>query len=191
LVRPFFSQLSEDAWGDLGEVRSELSAEAFAVLAANGYAKDAQVLSFSVDMRYVGQSFTLLTSWPSNDDKAQTLKDRFNVLHQTTFGYCNADAAVEILNVRASAVGIRQQPNLDFHVEAAGPAQIETRNVWFDGKWIETPVIDRTRLVIDAEIIGPAVVEESGGTTVLPPGWTGMVHSTGSLVCQRVGGSGC
>jgi N-methylhydantoinase A len=190
LVRPFFGLLSEDVRQDLLVARKELSDEASAVLSEHGYAKDAQVLSFAVDVRYVGQSFTLLTPWPSIDDPIDSIQSRFNALHQTTFGYSDANAGIEILNIRAGAVGIRARPNLGFHVEATGPALIETRNVWFDGKWLETPIIDRTQLAIDAEIAGPAVIEESGGTTVLLPGWVSLVHSTGSLVCRRKEGSG-
>jgi N-methylhydantoinase A len=29
---------------------------------------------------------------------------------------------------------------------------------------------------------GPAVIEEAGGTTVVPPGWTIEVHGSGALL---------
>jgi N-methylhydantoinase A/oxoprolinase/acetone carboxylase beta subunit len=34
-------------------------------------------------------------------------------------------------------------------------------------------------------IAGPAVVEEMGATTVIPPGWSGTVGIWGELVLER------
>jgi N-methylhydantoinase A len=46
-------------------------------------------------------------------------------------------------------------------------------------------VHERVRLAADATVIGPAIVEEMGATTVIPPGWVGAVGAWGELVLQR------
>ena len=46
------------------------------------------------------------------------------------------------------------------------------------------PVFDRERLAVGARIGGPAIVEEAGGTTVIPPGWTIEVDGNGALTCE-------
>ena len=33
-------------------------------------------------------------------------------------------------------------------------------------------IIDRERLAVGWRVAGPAIIEEAGGTTVAPPGWT-------------------
>ena len=59
---------------------------------------------------------------------------------------------------------------------------VERRPVWF-GEWRDTDVIDRESLPVGSRIEGPAIVEEAGGTTVAPPGWTIEVDPGGALMC--------
>ena len=56
------------------------------------------------------------------------------------------------------------------------------REVWFrDTGFIETPVYDRDRLHPGHGFSGPAIVEQTDSTTVVPPGATVDVDPTGSL----------
>jgi N-methylhydantoinase A/oxoprolinase/acetone carboxylase beta subunit len=43
-------------------------------------------------------------------------------------------------------------------------------------------VWDRATLGFDARIAGPAIVEEFGSTTVVPPGWHGTCDQFGNLI---------
>ena len=69
-------------------------------------------------------------------------------------------------------------------LDAAGPVLVERRSVRFDGAAHDCPVWEREHWPAGAELTGPAIVEEFGATTVVPPGWRGRrirVSSTGSL----------
>jgi N-methylhydantoinase A/oxoprolinase/acetone carboxylase beta subunit len=55
----------------------------------------------------------------------------------------------------------------------------------FDGERRRVPVYRRERLPAGAPIAGPAVVEEMGSTTVIPPGWSGTVGGWGELALER------
>jgi N-methylhydantoinase A len=57
--------------------------------------------------------------------------------------------------------------------------------VWFDGARHDCPVWERERLPERAEVRGPAVVEEFGATTVVPPGWRGAPDAFGNLRFER------
>jgi N-methylhydantoinase A len=46
-------------------------------------------------------------------------------------------------------------------------------------------VYERERLPGGVAVDGPAVVEEMGATTVIPPGWTGTVGVWGELTLTR------
>ena len=46
----------------------------------------------------------------------------------------------------------------------------------------ETPVFDRARLPAGAQFLGPAVVEEAGATTIVPPGWSAAVLEYGEML---------
>ena len=64
-------------------------------------------------------------------------------------------------------------------------ALVESRPVYFDGEFRDVPVYDRSRLPRDARADGPAIVEESGSTTVLPPDWCLSVLDYGDLLLEQ------
>jgi N-methylhydantoinase A len=64
-------------------------------------------------------------------------------------------------------------------------ALIERRAVWFEGVRHDCPVWERERLPERAAVRGPAIVEEFGATTVVPPGWGGAVDALGNLRFER------
>jgi len=56
------------------------------------------------------------------------------------------------------------------------------RPVYFEGTFRASPVWERGSLGRGARIAGPAIVEEFGSTTVVPPGWDGVVDEFGNLI---------
>lgn len=66
----------------------------------------------------------------------------------------------------------------------AGEPILERRRVWF-GEWVECPVYRREAMPPGFTVTGPAVVEEAGGTSVVPPLWRCEIASDGALVCAR------
>ena len=52
-----------------------------------------------------------------------------------------------------------------------------------------TPVLDRNGLEIGDAVAGPAVIEESTATTLVPPGWTATVIEGGHLSMTLEAGS--
>jgi N-methylhydantoinase A/oxoprolinase/acetone carboxylase beta subunit len=57
--------------------------------------------------------------------------------------------------------------------------------VWFGDDWADCPIMDRTKMAAGETFQGPMIIEEAGGTSVVPPGWTINVHVSGSLDCRR------
>ena len=180
------------AWG--GRV-SELSIDALKTragamraggasrLEADGVARDRHRHEFTLDVRFVGQSFTLPIRWDPEDADWAPLRAAFDARHEETFGYADPTNDIEIVNVRLVSIGAIDKPVVDFTPAGGGDPVIERRAVWF-GEWCETPVIDRERLVAGWRMEGPAIVEEAGGTTVAPPGWTIEVDAGGALMCE-------
>jgi N-methylhydantoinase A len=64
-------------------------------------------------------------------------------------------------------------------------AQVGERRAWFAGGFAATPIYDRARLPADGRIAGPAIVEQPDTTTVVPPGWTALVETSGNLRIRR------
>ena len=161
----------------------EMRAEGAASLEADGMSRDRHRHEFTLDVRYVGQSFTLPILWDPADADWAPLRAAFDARHEETFGYADPSNDIEIVNVRLVSIGEVDKPAVDFAPAGGGDPVIERRTVWF-GDWIETPIIDRERLGAGWRIEGPAIVEEAGGTTVAPPGWTVEVDANGALMCE-------
>lgn len=64
----------------------------------------------------------------------------------------------------------------------AGDARVGERPVYFCGEMREGDVYDRERLPEGAAVRGPAILQESGATTALPPGATARVVEGGHIV---------
>jgi N-methylhydantoinase A len=136
-------------------------------------------------MRYVGQSYTLAVPLDADAPDPERLRARFAEAHVQTFGHADAGSDSETVNIRLVSLGRVDRPPLSFRTEARGDSVIETRPVWFDGAWHDCPVHDRARMASGATLEGPAIIEEDGGTAVVPPGWRVTVHESGALICRN------
>ena len=171
---------------DIGDFRREAAAmrrEAGALLEGDGFAPDRHAHDFSVDMRYVGQSYTLAVPCDPETVELSELRTAFGASHARTFGHDDAASDAEIVNIRLVSRGLADRPALAFGPERDGDPLIERRPVWFDA-WIDCPVYDRAAMAVGHALEGPAIVEEAGGTSVIPPGWRFAVHESGSLDCR-------
>ena len=66
-------------------------------------------------------------------------------------------------------------------MEARRAPNCEHRKVWFGG-WQDTAVFHRRDLPAGFVFNGPAIVEEDGGTTIVPPGWTVRTDDGGAMI---------
>ena len=182
-----------DVWGgrlsalDPAEMRARaarLRARGERALAGDGVPADRHRHVFVAELRYAGQSFTLPIPWHPDDADLGPLRRAFDARHEETFGYADAGNDAEVVALRLVSTGLVEQPALDLAPRRAGDALLERRPVWF-GAWCDTPVLDRERLVPGSAFDGPAIVEEAGGTTVVPPRWRVTAHASGALLCER------
>jgi N-methylhydantoinase B len=181
-----------------------LDARARAALARGGVPEDARRLVRLADLRYFGQASELTVELPPGEiDAARAAEtvDRFHTAHEQRYGYAYRDGgsgttagpqAVEWVNLRVVGVGRQRRPPLRPRPEGNGRverARAGTRGVVFDGRATECPVYDRSRLHPGDRVVGPAIVEEFGATTVLGPGQRVEVDRLGNMVLTRAAGA--
>ena len=186
LVKAWGGRLSELKLADLRRETDGLREQGAALLSEDGIAADRQRHEFAMDMRYAGQSFTLAMPWNPNDSDFVPLRQAFDARHKETFGYADEANDTEIVNIRLVSIGDVDKPILEFTPSGGGNAETGQRPVWFDG-WRETRVYDRANLPLGHSFAGPAIVEEAGGTTIVPPDWTVTVSDSGGLLCRFTG----
>jgi N-methylhydantoinase A len=135
-----------------------------------------------LDMRYIGQAYELTVS--ANGDLAAS----FHRAHEKRYGYSDAQRAVEIVNVRARAIGSTPKPALPRIPKGGADARAAVageREVFFGGRRVKTPVYERSRLRAGNRFRGPVIVTEYSATTVVLRGWEVRVDAYGNLVMER------
>jgi N-methylhydantoinase A len=96
---------------------------------------------------------------------------------------------VEFVNLRVVALGKLPEfraPKRTTRTEKA-PDPVGTREVWFAGRPVESPLYPRDRLSEGVEIRGPAVVEQLDSTVVILPAYRAAADRYGNLLIQECG----
>jgi N-methylhydantoinase A len=180
-VKAWGGRLSAVVLDDLRAEAETLRRGGEAQLAADAIEVARHRHEFTLDMRYAGQSFTLPIAWRPADPNFTALRDAFDAAHEETFGYADRTNEAEIVNIRLVSIGEVDKPALNFAPDTQGAPTPRRRSVWFGG-WTDTAIYDRADLPVGWVFSGPAIIEEAGGTSIVPPGWTARVHESGAMV---------
>ena len=197
-------EMGDIVWSDLEATFARLEAEARHVVAGTGLDAAAARIERLADIRYVGQASELVVALPSGPygpEAKPRLEAAFEAAYRAAFTRTPPSTPVEIINVRVSvtaavpgsrqALGVdgadaqrQHRGRLDVTGTVGGTAR--TRLVYFP-EWREhrqVPVHARDALRAGTRIAGPAIVEESTSTLVLPPGTTADVAASGNIVVE-------
>jgi len=182
--------------GTLQELEAEfarLADEAVAELAAEGFGRQQITLHRLLDLRYRG-----LESWitiPEPSGQAMPDANRLAVAyareyerqHHERYGYHHAGRPIELVALRIEAVGLAAHcPPPSQRVVRRTLAAASTARVWFVGRPWQAALYRRAELQPGDVLHGPAIVNDGFSTTVIDPGWQGVVYSGGELVLEYV-----
>jgi N-methylhydantoinase A/oxoprolinase/acetone carboxylase beta subunit len=184
LARSRLFRAEDAAAGAIAEEVAALRAEATQRLAADGVDESARAVELSADLRYHGQAFELLVPWPEAPALAPLLA-RFHAAHRARFSYAAEGEPVEIVTLRAAAIGRLPKPEETPPSAPADAVPPGTRTVWHAGGLAAWPVFRREHLATGTLVHGPALIEEAFATHVIPPGWTLAREAEGALVARR------
>jgi N-methylhydantoinase A len=173
-------RLSELDLAETERAFAEMEATAGEALRAQGLPPDRIATTRFADMRFVGQAYELMFEVPERLQPA-ALAQRFRALYKRRYGH-EHDEEMELVNLRVAATGATRKPDLPRLTIACAPDEARrTRPVYFAGRWHEAPVVRRDSLVPGERLEGPAIVEEFGTTTVVPPAWRAEAGETAAL----------
>jgi N-methylhydantoinase A len=163
------------------------------LLAAEGVAQADREVRLSMDIRYVGQEFYLNTP-VSRDEIAradqETIRRNFDALHQRHYGQSAAHRPVEVVNVRASAIGKRAKMDFQPSAPASAPkAQgVRAAHLGTTSGLTNCAIYDRDSLPPGSLVRGPAIIEEHASTALLLAGDVAQVAPSGEIVIS-IGGT--
>jgi N-methylhydantoinase A len=177
---------AELSFAELNAILDEIREQGRRQLAEEGFAPANTRFETRLDMRFVGQAFELSVPLPEDAHSMADIDRAFLAAYERRYSYATAGPA-EIVTFRLSAYGIVDKPELprageEGTIEAA---KIGERPVAFDGHFRPTSIYERSLLPVGAEVAGPAIIEETGSTTLVPPGFQAAVDPHGTLVLER------
>ena len=149
---------------------------------------------YSVDMQFVGQTHLLRVDLDTATPDVAHLQERFEEVYFNRFQVKLDRIQANLVNVNTSVIGCRPPLDLsmlidpDARRETIKAAKSTTRDVMFDGKWCDTPVYWRDHLPIDAEIVGPAIIEQMDTTILIEPGDVAKGDKEGNIIITLDGG---
>ncbi len=178
-VRTVFTRLADAPFDTFSSVLADAEA------AGRADMKGSKVsLQYGADMRYVGQEHAVTVDFPSDlvrERDTQGIKAAFDAAHEERYGYASPDEGAEIVSLRVSIIGELAKPVLPNVAEGPLPRSA-SRPVYFTGDgFVDTRVFTRPALKAGNRIDGPALIEEYGSTTVVPPGASLAVDEFGNL----------
>jgi N-methylhydantoinase A len=135
-----------------------------------------------LDMRYVNQSHEITLPF-----KKSFVED-FHQLHKRLYGYAGREYEVEVVNVRVRVTGKTKKPSFVKKSESMKKENGELLNVsrcFFNGKWMQANVYDRSSLSTGFSIKGPALIAEETSTTFLPPNYLCDVDAYENLIILK------
>jgi N-methylhydantoinase A len=191
-VQTLFERMDELEMFQLEDQYKKLEDEGRVALEASGIPTNRIFFERAADMRYVGQEHAVAVRMPANvgDESARAeIKRLFDEAHELRYSHSAPEESADIVSLRVSAIGRLDKPHVA-QIPAGKknpPAEAKrgVRTVIFEAVGaVEAPVFDRTKLLANNVIAGPAIIEETASTTVVEPGDVVTVNEFGHLVLQ-------
>ncbi|HEU5276446.1 MAG TPA: hydantoinase/oxoprolinase family protein [Xanthobacteraceae bacterium] len=188
-IRTHYADLATVDFAALTRIHDEMAADAAAGLRnCRGAERQAHL-----DLRYVGQEFTLsvpVTREQLVAGERAAIRSAFDALYDQRYAHHSPDEPVEMVNMRLALVG-KRAPLAFPALGDLGPAKPRrTREVFFDDPRaaVDCPLYERPDLGAGCRIAGPALIQEHGTTTVLFAGDTLEMAPSGEMLIT-VGGA--
>lgn len=185
-IRTLYSDLTPALADTLASEAQALQQRACGWLAQEHGSETPYLLQFGADMRYRGQSFEievpLEATWLTTAD-VTALHQAFDRQHQQLFGHCDADAPVQLINLRLVIASPVPKPAINRLPAATEPVTVLKQvTAWIDGAWHQVDVVLRMELRAGHQLTGPVIVAQDDCTTCVPPGMWVNVDPFGNLL---------
>ena len=186
LVRTWLSPTKETPPSLILETFQGLEQEGRSELKAYGHDSSQEIqCNRWVGLRYVGQWYEIDVPFDDKWKKPEDIEEDFHRLHLERYGHCDEGELTEVVNYRLTVSVSLSKPDFLPPGRKSVVRPHGKRDVYFVDRFLPTAVYRRDRLGATTRIRGPAIVEEEGSTTVIPPGWRGIIDRIGNLVLER------
>ncbi len=153
--------------------------EGASLLAAEGIPPARRIFQYSLDLRYLGQYHEVnvpVTVEAVREFLGEEMKEAFHTRHDRLYGYSLKEekTAVELVNVRMTAVGVTEKPSLKQETRRTKDASgcfKGKRPVFIpsEGDFVSVGVYDGDSMGYGNTLKGPVILEQVNTTIFVPP----------------------
>ncbi|MCK5387577.1 MAG: hydantoinase/oxoprolinase family protein, partial [Gammaproteobacteria bacterium] len=186
LVAPRARQLSQTFTHVLNKLSNEeiqqrfvlLMQQGVSALKEEGVAEKDIIAEYSLDCRYLGQSYFLNVKWENIESAA----NEFQKLHKKRYGH-QLELDVELVNLRLSLKS--KAEDIQLPLIRKGNVIEKESFAKLEGIEKDVPIFNRDNLSCGEKITGPALITETVSTTYLAEGWICEVDKSGCLMLRK------
>ncbi len=186
--RTLYADLCSLAPSRLADAVAAMEAAGAAFLDDAGIPSERRDLLRQADVRYVRQAYELTVPVAAGAVTAATLERLaadFHARHEQTYGHANPQEAVQLVNLRLTAVGRLAAVPLAQHGRPDA-ARVRRREMVFPGLGTVTAEVHaREGLLGGLLLAGPAVIEAPDCTVLVPPNWQARIDERGFIRMMR------
>ncbi|MFC3053599.1 hydantoinase B/oxoprolinase family protein [Kordiimonas pumila] len=166
----------------IGAAVKTVSRSSKAKLAAQGISKE-QIITYPyVQVKYDGSDTALTVPHGST----QEIITAFEKAHDQQFGFVSKDTDIIVQSVQAEAVHRASATTLKLTAQGTSK-HAETKCTLYSGAQSHVATIyRRATLKPNTAIIGPAIILEEGGTTMIEPGWQAVLTKNDTLILSEI-----
>jgi N-methylhydantoinase A len=191
-ARSFVSRVENADLDRLTAIFEEMESDALKAFEHIGIDSKDVTLKRTAEMRHIGQFHEVETEFEGGKVTQQSLDNadkEFRAIHEKLYAFSMSWKGVEILTVRVKATAPRAPFRL-LQLEDGGSdpsaALKQTRLCRFADQLVEeTPIYDGNKLASGNIIPGPAVIEESTTTVVVPENYEATVDQYKNYILDR------
>jgi len=176
----------------LNGLLEKMKIEATGIYRHAGISDDKIHYHYSADLRYEGQFNEVIIPLPISsqgkliEENIGPVTASFEKAHKALYGYNSYGSPVEVINLRLSVEGVTKKPVFKEETQSYGAdssyAQKSKRKAYFEGRFIEVPIYDGDKIANGNKVNGPAIIEETTTTIVIPPDYDLLCDSAGNYL---------
>jgi N-methylhydantoinase A len=145
--------------------------------------EDKVELRYEAALQYEGQTHRVIITLPSAEVSVDSLAQAFAREYRERYGVTVDNVPVRLVNLRLRAsaprdveVSIGSDPMRGSNVNGGSVAPM-----FFGDKWHDASIHHRAALKQGVAVSGPARIDQTDTTTIVPPGWTARLDNLGNI----------
>jgi N-methylhydantoinase A len=186
-ARAIGRSMAEVSADEAAKVLQGHAAAGHALLAAETLPVERVEVRHAADVLYAGQTHVVQVPLRDGRFDRDELAADFEARMLERLGFAARGLRPVLVSLRSSVIGWRPRFEMadanNVEAEAARPSLPRTtRQVRFDGKWLDTTIVSRNALRAGDEVYGPCVIVQMDATTLLQPGDRAAPDAFGNLI---------